>query len=92
MPTTKQVSAAAEADKAELEEKLVELEAAYQTADDALHATIEQLRTDLANTEAELQAQIDRNAVILWIAVAAVVVSLGVGIAGLTIALKKRPG
>ncbi len=86
------LQAAAEADKAELEEKLVELEAAYQTADDALHATIEQLRTDLANTEAELQAQIDRNAVILWIAVAAVVVSLGVGIAGLTIALKKRQG
>lgn len=86
------LQAAAEADKAELEEKLAELEAAYQTADDALHATIEQLRTDLANTEAELQAQIDRNAVILWIAVAAVVVSLGVGIAGLTIALKKRQG
>ena len=86
------LQAAAEADKAELEEKLVELEAAYQTADDALQATIEQLRTDLANTEAELQAQIDRNAVILWIAVAAVVVSLGVGIAGLTIALKKRQG
>lgn len=86
------LQAAAEADKAELEEKLAELEAAYQTADDALHATIEQLRTDLANTEAELQAQIDRNAVILWIAVAAVVVSLGIGIAGLTIALKKRQG
>ncbi len=86
------LQAATEADKAELEEKLAELGAAYQTADDALHATIEQLRTDLANTEAELQAQIDRNAVILWIAVAAVVVSLGVGIAGLTIALKKRQG
>ena len=71
--------AALQGETGQLEEALADLEAAYKAADEALWQAVEQL-----------QGTVDTHTALLWVLAAAVVVALGVGAAGLVLALKRR--
>ena len=73
-----------------LQDSLDALETSSAEADATLREAIEKLQNDLADTENKLQEQIDVHTALIWVVLGAAIVSLGIGIAALTISLKNR--
>ena len=71
--------AALQGEAGQLEAALADLDAAYKAADEAIWQAIEQL-----------QGTVGTHTAVLWVLAVAVVLALGVGAAGLVLALKRR--